>query len=83
MPYDARFEIRKRGEQVWVIAAGFDGTLRVEGRATVVGPATTGCCGYFRVRFEDGDVCDRFIDREAQADPEGYVRRVNAQIAQG
>ncbi len=67
----------KRGDRVVILTTTIGGRFVIEGYARVIrqhpSPAQ-----YYRVRFEaSGDVVDRFVDFEAQTDPEAYVQRMN------
>lgn len=68
----------KPGGRVAIVGARHDGYLFVEGYAVVLRRGEID--DRWRVRFEDGDVVERYVDPEAQADPQGYVARINAEL---
>lgn len=68
----------KNGDRVAIINKSLGGFV-LEGFATVVRPENF---DRWLVRFEDdGSTASRFIDLEAQGDPEQYVQRLNGVAA--
>lgn len=64
----------KKGDYVWVINRTYGGTFIVEGKAAVLkvlGEDRALVC------FDNGDKVERFIEKEAQANPEEYVAMLN------
>lgn len=70
----------KKGDKVAIINSTLGGRYLVETKkATIIRIIEDGARPYARVRIGMGCV-DRFIDTDAQADPEAYVAALNAQV---
>jgi hypothetical protein len=62
------------GQRVWIINRTLGGRYLVEGRARVVRHLGDDC---YVVRFPDGDLVERILDPQGQADPYAHVRTLN------
>lgn len=62
------------GTLVSVLNRDISGCFFVEGKAKILS-GIKGDHETYRVRFKDGFVCTRFVDPEAQDDPQGYCDR--------
>ena len=69
----------KKNDEVWIINCTMSGKFIIEGKARVI--SNSHDQGY-NVRF-DGDDSNvvRFIDDNAQKDPEAWVKILNEQVA--
>lgn len=77
LPEAQRF---KKGQRVFIINCTAGGTFFIEGEAIVVKPPKSDG-EQAEVRFiKSGELYDRFIDPEAQADPFDFVSRLNLQV---
>jgi hypothetical protein len=70
-----RFKPRQR---VWIINCTLGGRFLVEGRARIVRRLSD---NRYLVRFPDGDLVERLVDPQAQADPYAFVRTLNNNAA--
>ena len=61
-------------QRVWIINCTLGGRFLVEGHAQIVHRLGE---DRYLVRFPDGELVERFVDPEAQADPYAYVRTLN------
>lgn len=71
----------KVGTKVWIFQMSASKGLLIEGQAKIVG-AVPGVDEYYDVIFdnEPGEVYQRFIDRDGQLHPDGYVAEFNKKI---
>jgi len=61
-------------ETVVIINKTPSGRFIIEGRAKVIRHLDE---DRYLVRFGDGSTVERYVDPQAQSDPEGYIERLN------